>query len=89
LNELLRPTSALAELNTSGDCSLQMNITKNTEAREQRIDEALKETFPASDTPSYVGAGAPLDNEQVVGKYERGQDQPTDKKRHNALKKAQ
>jgi hypothetical protein len=27
--------------------------------RERRIDEALKETFPASDTPSFVGAGAP------------------------------
>ena len=27
--------------------------------REQRIDEALQETFPASDTPSFVGAGAP------------------------------
>jgi hypothetical protein len=30
-----------------------------TERREHRIDEALKETFPASDTPSFVGAGAP------------------------------
>ena len=30
------------------------------ERRERRIDEALKETFPASDTPSFVGAGAPL-----------------------------
>ena len=26
--------------------------------REHRIDEALKDTFPASDTPSFVGAGA-------------------------------
>jgi hypothetical protein len=35
-----------------------------TERRERRIDEALKETFPASDTPSFVGAGAqnPTDN---------------------------
>jgi hypothetical protein len=27
--------------------------------RERRIDEALKATFPASDPPSFVGAGAP------------------------------
>ena len=27
------------------------------ERRARRIDEALKETFPASDTPSFVGAG--------------------------------
>jgi hypothetical protein len=27
--------------------------------REHRIDEALKDTFPASDTPSFVGGGAP------------------------------
>jgi hypothetical protein len=28
------------------------------ERREHRIDETLKETFPASDAPSFVGAGA-------------------------------
>jgi hypothetical protein len=27
--------------------------------RERRIDEALEETFPASDPPFFVGAGAP------------------------------
>jgi hypothetical protein len=30
------------------------------EHRERRIDEALKESFPASDTPSFVGAGASM-----------------------------
>jgi hypothetical protein len=29
------------------------------EKRERRIDEGLKETFPASDTPTFVGKGAP------------------------------
>ena len=38
------------------------------ERRERRIDEALKETFPASDTPSFVGAGAPIDDKPIVEK---------------------
>ena len=36
----------------------QKHELQATERRERRIDEALKETFPASDTPSFVGAGA-------------------------------
>jgi len=37
---------------------------KATQRRERRIDEALKETFPASDTPSFVGAGAPIGDKE-------------------------
>lgn len=50
------------EPNTRGRCSLPMNKEQELlaiERRERRIDEALKETFPASDAPSFVGAGAP------------------------------
>ena len=38
------------------------------ERRERGIDEALKETFPASDTPSFVGAGAPTLIDDKAGK---------------------
>jgi hypothetical protein len=38
------------------------------ERRERRIDEALKETFPASDTPSFVGAGASTPTDDQAGK---------------------
>ena len=31
------------------------------EKQERKIDEALEQTFPASDTPSFVGAGAAPD----------------------------
>lgn len=31
------------------------------ERQERKIDEALEQTFPASDTPSFVGAGAAPD----------------------------
>jgi hypothetical protein len=31
------------------------------EQQERKIDEALEQTFPASDTPSFVGAGATSD----------------------------
>ena len=31
------------------------------ERQERKIDEALEQTFPASDTPSFVGTGATAD----------------------------
>jgi hypothetical protein len=39
-----------------------------TERRERSIDDALRETFPASDPPSFVGAGAPRPTENREGK---------------------
>ena len=32
--------------------------TKNAHAMDRKIDEANEESFPASDAPSFVGAGA-------------------------------
>ena len=54
-------------------CSLPMDKEQELQAiyrRERRVDEALRETFPASDTPSFVGAGAPkpIDDKTKVGK---------------------
>ena len=51
-----------------------------TERRERRIDEALKETFPASDPPSYVGAGAPrpTDDKTEDGKPRKAADMAGD-----------
>lgn len=48
--------------NARTGCSVPMDQEQQLQAilrRERRIDEALKETFPASDPPSFVGAGAP------------------------------
>jgi hypothetical protein len=41
-------------------------MTTHNSERERRIDEALGETFPASDTPFFVGAGAPKPNRSVT-----------------------
>jgi hypothetical protein len=57
-----------------------MGTPKDIERRERRIDEALKETFPASDTPTFVGGVAPEQDQGIV-KDGRGQEQPADKKR--------
>ena len=35
------------------------------ERRERHMDEALKETFPASDPPYFVGAGAPQPSDKA------------------------
>ena len=60
--------------------SLGMSTPKDVERRERKIDEALKETFPASDTPTFVGGVSTEQGEGIV-KDERGQEQPADKKR--------
>jgi hypothetical protein len=39
--------------------------------REHRIDEALKDTFPASDTPSFVGAGASNSPDEAIAVKQR------------------
>ena len=40
--------------------------------QERKIDEALEQTFPASDTPSFVGAGA--DREKKFAENEKDTD---------------
>jgi hypothetical protein len=44
---------------------------KAIERRERRIDDALKESFPASDTPSFVGAGAVNSPDKTVAAKRR------------------
>ena len=43
------------------------------EQQERKIDAALEQTFPASDTPSFVGAGATADKPP---REERGEHVP-------------
>jgi hypothetical protein len=56
----------------------QKDELRATERRERRIDEALKDTFPASDAPSYVGAGAPKPNKKRVGKTPKASEKASD-----------
>ena len=48
--------------------SLEMSTPKDIERRERKIDEALKETFPASDTPTFVGGVSTEQGEQPADK---------------------
>ena len=51
-----------------------MNKNRKLQAdkrREHRIDEALKDTFPASDTPSFVGAGASNSPDEATAAKQR------------------
>jgi len=55
-------------------------MTKEREQiRERRIDEALGESFPASDPPFFVGAGEPRPRDGASESV-RGDDHPGDKK---------
>jgi hypothetical protein len=73
-----------------GDWSdaLARGIMKPTDRthQEQKIDEALEQTFPASDTPSFVGGGADSEKESAEKKpdvqkhaHERHAGKPVDR----------
>ena len=55
-----------------------MSTPKDVERRERKIDAALKETFPASDSPTFVG-GVSTERGKGIVKDERGQQQPADR----------
>ncbi len=42
----------------AGERASRKRALRERASQERKIDEALKDTFPASDTPSFVGAGA-------------------------------
>jgi hypothetical protein len=42
-------------------CEEHEMAASSRERQERKIDEALEQTFPASDTPTFVGTGATAD----------------------------
>jgi hypothetical protein len=54
--------------------------------RDDGVDEASEDSFPASDPPSYVGgsgtAGPPTDEKEQAGSYARDAEQDPGRDRH-------
>jgi hypothetical protein len=59
-----------------------MAAASSREQQERKIDAALEQTFPASDTPSFVGAGATPDKPP---REERGDHVPRSERRSEEL----
>jgi hypothetical protein len=61
--------------------------SKDPAADDERVDEALEESFPASDPPSYGGgsgtAGPPTEEKRQAGSYARDAEQDPGRERHD------